>query len=391
MQTNLRGEPEMTADLQVQAYESEAVLYMALELSNAKWRLAFGDGSRQRQVGIAAGAIGELLEQLGKVKAKWAMPADSRVVSCYEAGRDGFWLHRQLAALGIANRVVDAASIEVSRRARRAKTDRLDAQALLEKLIRYEAGERRVWRLVRVPESAWEDRRQLEREREQLLGERTRHRNRLGSKLVAQGIRLRIGQDFVQRLAEVRLFDGSALPAHLKAGLLREFERLQAVQAQLRAVEREIEELIAGVEELQAVRSLRLLTGVGRVGSWVLVTEILGWRDMANRRELASLAGLVPAPYNSGTMVRDQGISKAGNRRVRALMIQLAWLWLRFQPQSKHSRWFQERFGGGGSRQRRIGIVALARRLLIDLWRFVKSGVVPPGARLQVTTAPRAG
>jgi transposase len=356
---------------------------MALELSNAKWRLAFGDGSRQRQVGIAAGAIGELLEQLGKVKAKWEMPADSRVVSCYEAGRDGFWLHRQLSALGIDNRVVDAASIEVSRRARRAKTDRLDAQALLEKLIRYEAGERGVWRLVRVPEPQWEDRRQLEREREQLLGEQTRHRNRLGSKLIAQGIRLRIGQDFVQRLAEVRLFDGSALPVHLTAGLLREFERLQAVQAQLRAVEREIEELIAGVEELKAVRSLRLLTGVGRVGAWVLVTEILGWRDMANRRELASLAGLVPAPYNSGTMVRDQGISKAGNRRVRALMIQLAWLWLRFQPQSKHSRWFQERFGGGGSRQRRIGIVALARRLLIDLWRFVDSGVVPEGARLK--------
>jgi transposase len=374
----------MTTDIQTKAYVSETVLYMAMELSNKQWRLAFGDGTRQRQVVIAAGDVAALGEQIGKAKAKWELSADTPVVSCYEAGRDGFWLHRQLTELGIDNRVVDAASIEVSRRARRAKTDRLDARALLEKLIRYESGERGVWRLVRVPDPQWEDRRQLERERGQLLGEQTRHRNRLASKLVAQGIRLRIDKDFVQHLDEVRLFDGSALPEHLKAGLIREFERLQAVQAQLRAVEREIGELITGAEELQAVRSLMLLTGVGRVGAWVLVMEILGWREMANRRQLASLAGLVPAPYNSGGMVRDQGISKAGNRRVRALMIQLAWLWLRHQPGSKHSRWFQARFGGGSKRQRRIGIVALARRLLIDLWRFVESGVVPEGARLKV-------
>jgi transposase len=374
----------MTADLQTKAYVSESVLYMAMELSNEKWRLAFGDGTRQRQVVIAAGDVAALGEQIDKAKAKWELSADTPVVSCYEAGRDGFWLHRQLTDLGIDNRVVDAASIEVARRARRAKTDRLDARTLLEKLIRYESGERGVWRLVRVPDPVWEDRRQLEREREQLLGEQTRHRNRLAGKLVGQGIRIRIGKDFMQRLEEVKLFDGSALPVHLKAGLLREFERLQAVQAQLRAVEREIEELITGAEELQAVRSLMLLTGVGRVGAWVLVMEILGWREIANRRQLASLAGLVPAPYNSGDMVRDQGISKAGNRRVRALMIQLAWLWLRYQPGSKHSRWFQERFGGGSKRQRRIGIVALARRLLIDLWRFVESGMVPEGARLKV-------
>jgi transposase len=374
----------MSANLQLQAYETKTVLYMAMELSNERWRLAFGDGTHERQVVIAARDVAALGEQIAQAKAKWELSSDSPVVSCYEAGRDGLWLHRQLTELGIDNRVVDAASIEVSRRARRAKTDRLDARALLAKLLRYEGGERSVWRVVRVPDPQWEDRRQLEREREQLLGEQTRHRNRLGSKLVAQGIGIRIDKDFVQRLEEVRLFDGSALPVHLKAGLIREFERLQAVQAQLRAVEHEIGELIAGAEELQAVRSLMLLTGVGRVGAWVLVMEILGWREMANRRQLASLAGLVPSPYNSGGMVRDQGISKAGNRRVRALMIQLAWLWLRYQPGSKHSRWFQERFGGGSKRQRRIGIVALARRLLIDLWRFVESGVVPEGARLKI-------
>jgi len=374
----------MTADLQSQGYETGAVLYMALELSNTKWRLAFGDGSRQRQVGIAAGAIAELLEQLGKVKAKWGMPADTRVMSCYEAGRDGFWLHRQLAELGIDNQVVDAASIEVSRRARRAKTDRLDAQALLEKLMRYAQGERRVWRVVRVPDPQWEDLRQLHRERGQLLKERTRARNRLIGKLVAQGIRLQPDKGFVQRLEEVRLFDGQAVPAHLKAGLVREWERLQVVEGQLRTVEGEIQTLIKDRDALAGVRALMALPGVGWVGAWTLVLEIFGWREIANRRQLASLVGLVPSPYNSGSMARDQGISKAGNRRVRALLIQLAWLWLRYQPQSKHSRWFQERFGGGSKRQRRIGIVGLARRLVVDLWRFLESGLVPEGGRVKV-------
>ena len=374
----------MTADLQSQGYETGAVLYMALELSNTKWRLAFGDGSRQRQVGIAAGAIAELREQLGKVKAKWGMPADTRVMSCYEAGRDGFWLHRQLAELGIDNQVVDAASIEVSRRARRAKTDRLDAQALLEKLMRYAQGERRVWRVVRVPDPQWEDLRQLHRERGQLLKERTRARNRLIGKLVAQGIRLQPDKGFVQRLEEVRLFDGEAVPPHLKAGLVREWERLQVVEGQLRTVEGEIQTLIKDRDALAGVRALMALPGVGWVGAWTLVLEIFGWREIANRRQLASLVGLVPSPYNSGSMARDQGISKAGNRRVRALLIQLAWLWLRYQPQSKHSRWFQERFGGGSKRQRRIGIVGLARRLVVDLWRFLESGLVPEGGRVKV-------
>ena len=374
----------MTADLQLQAYETETVLYMAMELSNEKWRLAFGDGRRQRQVVIGAGDIAALGEQIDKAKGKWNLAADTVVVSCYEAGRDGFWLHRQLSALGIDNRIVDAASIEVSRRARRAKTDRLDARALLEKLIRYQGGERGVWRLVRVPEPHWEDLREVHRERTRLLGERTRHSNRLSSKLVAQGIRIRIGADFVQRLEEVKLFDGTGLGAHLKGGLIREWERLELVQEQLRALESEIASLIEHEQGLVGVRSLMLLCGVGKVGAWTLVLEIFGWRAIANRRELAALVGLVPSPYNSGSMVRDQGISKAGNRRVRALLIQLAWLWLRYQPGSKHSLWFQKRFASGSSRQRRIGIVALARRLVIDLWRFLDSGVVPEGARLKL-------
>ena len=374
----------MTADLREQGYESAVVLYMALELSNTQWRVALGlSGGRSRQVVVAAGDVAQLVEQVAKAKAKWGLAEDTAVISCYEAGRDGFWLHRQLLALGIDNRVVDAGSIEVARRARRAKTDRLDAQALLVKLMRYAGGEKTVWRVVRVPEPGWEDIRQLHREREQLLGERTRHRNRLSSKLVAQGLRLGLSRDFPARLQAARDWAGEPLGEHLKAGLLREWERLELVSRQIRALEQEIRTHMASQEPLRAVRTLMMLTSIGWVGAWTLVVEIFGWRQIANRRELASLAGLVPSPYNSGSMVRDQGISKAGNRRVRALLIQLAWLWLRHQPQSRHSRWFAERFGGGGSRQRRIGIVALARRLLIDLWRFLETGVVPEGARLK--------
>jgi len=374
----------MTASLQVNDSGVGAVLYMAFELSDKKWRLAFGDGRRQRQVVIAAGALEALREQIGQVKEKWALAADTAVVSCYEAGRDGFWLHRQLAAWGIVNHVVDAGSIEVARRARRAKTDRLDAQGLLEKLMRYANGERRVWRVVRVPEPQWEDLRQLHRERDELKKDCNAVRNRITSKLVAQGLRLVPGQDFLERLETLRLFDGRALPEHLKAGLRREYERLQLAQTQLRAVEGGIRALIESADGLEQVRALMQLPGIGWVGAWTLVAELFGWREIRNRRELAALVGLVPVPYNSGTMVREQGISKAGNRRVRALLIQLAWLWLRYQPHSKHSRWFRERFGGGSQRQRRIGIVALARRLVIDLWRFAESGIVPDGTRLKV-------
>jgi transposase len=291
----------MTADLQQQAYEVAPVLYMALELSQKTWRLAFGDGTRYRQVTIAAGDIPALGEQVAKAKAKLGLGSDTAVLSCFEAGRDSFWLHYQLDALGIDNRVVDAASIEVSRRARRAKTDRLDAQALLEKLIRYERGERRVWRVVRVPPPEWEDRRQLHRERDQLLNERTRHRNRLSSKLATQGLDIPIDGRFPERLEEARLFDGRALPEHLRAGLLREWQRLQVLEGQLRALKQEIAALIEAGGPLQGVQALMLLTGIGWVGTWTLVRELFGWREIANRRQLAGLSGLAPAPYSSGT------------------------------------------------------------------------------------------
>jgi transposase len=376
----------MTGNLQVQAYEPEGILYMALELSNSKWRLALSDGQHRRQKSIAAGDLLALDEELAKAKAKWGLES-ARVVSCYEAGRDGCWLHRELERRGIENLVIDASSIEVSRRARRAKTDRLDADGLLSKLIGYWRGDRGVWRVVRVPPPEWEDRRELERERGRLLKERTGHRNRLTSALVRHGLRVAIDGAFRARLEGLVLSDGTPLPERVKRELLRELERLELVEAQLKALMGELKRELAEDEALEPVRRLTLLCGIGPIGAWTLVLELFGWRGIANRRELSSLCGLVPVPYNSGNMVREQGISKAGNRRVRALLIERAWLWLRYQPQSKHSQWFQRRFGGGSRRQRRIGIVALARRLVIDLWRYVEHGVLPEGARLKEVAA----
>ena len=375
----------MTASLEKKAYDAGKVLYMALELSAQRWRIAFSDGSKRRQVTVEANDLAALEEQIRKAKERFGLGEGARVVSCYEAGRDGFWIHRELERRGIENQVVDAASIEVPRRARRAKTDRLDVALLLDKLIRYLQGEHRVWRVVRVPPPEWEDLRNLYRERGSLLSEVSRHRSRIRSHLTRYGVRLKLDSKFLAPLEAARQPNGEPLPEHLVAGVRREWERLSLVKEQLREVSRRMQGLLKDAPMLEPARLLKLVRGIGQIGAWTLVVEVFGWREIGNRRELSSLVGLVPTPYNSGSMVREQGISKAGNRRVRALLIQLAWLWLRHQPQSKHSQWFQERFAGGGARQRRIGIVALARRLLIDLWRLLDKGVVPDGARLQTS------
>ena len=372
----------MSATLPSTGYVTNGALYMALELSDRKWRLGFSNGERRRQSVIEAGAISSLLEQIERAKRKLHLPADAPVRSCYEAGRDGFWLDRQLRAHGVDNCVVDSSSIEVSRRARRAKTDRLDAESLVRLLIRYHGGERRVWSVVRVPTAEEEDRRRMHRERERLLKERTAHRNRLRSLLVAQGVRLEVEAEFLARLERVELWDGGRLPAELKGELEREYQRLRLVEEQLKDLERRRRERLKTAAEGAEcqVRQLKTLKGIGDNGAWTLVMEIFGWRRFNNRRELASLVGVTPMPYQSGESSRDQGISKAGNRRVRTLLIELSWLWLRYQRQSALTRWFEARFAHGGKRLRRIGIVAVARKLLIALWRYLETGALPEGA-----------
>jgi transposase len=307
------------------------------------------------------------------------------VRSCYEAGRDGFWLHRYLSSGGIANVVVDSSSIEVNRRARRAKSDRLDARKLVSMLLRYHTGERRVWSVLHVPTVADEDRRQLHRELRTLQKERTRVTNRVQGLLAAQGVRLPKGPDLKGALATVRLWDGSALPAGLRARLERECQHAQFLRATIGQLERERQRAIAhgSGPALDKVRQLLRLRAIGPTGAWVYVNEFFGWRQFRNRKEVGAAAGLTPTPYQSGDARREQGISKAGSRHIRAVAVEVAWSWLRYQPHSRLSRWYQARFGRGGTRARRVGIVALARKVLIALWRFLEFGVVPEGARLK--------
>jgi transposase len=363
---------------------SAPVLYMALELSNKTWRLALSEGAKRRQVVVPAADLMKLSEAVAKAKERFGMPASARVVSCYEAGRDGFWLHRHLRGVGIENQVVDAASIEVSRRLRHVKTDRLDGERLLVKLIRQHTGERGGWSVVRVPSPEEEDARHLHRELERLKRERLAHRLRIQSLLVTQGVRLTIKSALRLRLGSLALWDGRSLPVELKAELEREAERLALAERQIGALEATRRERLQSprTEAERRIVHLMRLGAIGPGSAWLLVMEFFAWRDFRNRRELAALAGLVGTPYNSGDSERDQGISKAGNRRVRAMIVEIAWLWLRFQPKSSLSQWYQTRFAGGGARMRRIGIVALARRLLISLWRYLEDGVMPEGARL---------
>lgn len=363
------------------------VLLLAFELSARTWKLGFtvGRGQRPRVRQIPAGAVEQVVTEIAAAKARWGLAATTPVRSCYEAGREGFWLHRCLVAHGVANVVVDSSSIEVNRRARRAKTDGLDLAGLLTLLDRHVRGERRVWHVVRVPSVAEEDGRHLHRCRETLQQERTRLINRLHGLLTTQGLRVPLRADFLERLAAAQLWDGSAVPMGLFHRLRRVWTQLTWVTAQVAEVDAERAALVTGASSRWAAR-LQMVKGVGAIGAWCLSTEVFGWRQIRNGRELGALVGLVPAPYQSGETHHDQGITRAGNRHVRRMMVQLAWSWLRYQPTSALSRWYRARFHQS-RRLRRIGIVALARKLLIALWRYGASGLIPEGAELKAAVA----
>ncbi|MEA3111159.1 MAG: transposase [Caballeronia sp.] len=356
-------------------------LYVAFELGEKSWKLSLGNGVRApSRCTVTSGDTAAVLTAIAKAKARCHLAVDAPVRSCYEAGRDGFWLHRWLAAHGITNLVVDPASIEVNRRARRVKTDRLDADKLLSMLMRYYGGERRVWAVARIPTPEQEDERRLHRELGRLRQERTAHSNRIRSLLVLHNLRVeRIGgRAWARWWAEhaAQLWPG------LRAEIERESERLLLVATQIRTLEALQEQQVRdGVQPAIAV--LARLAGIGTGGAWTLVKELFGWRQFHNRREVAGCLGLAPTPYASGTSEVEQGISKAGNKRARWLMVELAWSWLRFQPASQLSLWFNQRFAGGGKRLRRIGIIALARRLAIALWRYLQYGEIPLGATLK--------
>ena len=381
------------AALPVKDSANDGALYMAIEMGEKSWKLLFSNGElkhngqlRVYQRGVEGNDYVALREAVEQAKERFKLGAGASVVSCYEAGQDGFWPHRQLEAQGLVNRVVDSASIEVNRRHRRAKTDKLDVRKLLEMLVRSERGERGVWRVVRVPSVEEEDQRRLHRELERVKNEEKQHRTRIRSLLKLHGVRPAMnpgGRGWGEYLE--RLKEGVAQRGWSE--VVRQSERLALVKSHRRALEAEqkeaIEEVSSEDETLQKIVALALLRGIGSGSAWQLVMEFFGWRHFKNRRQVAGCAGLDPTPYDSGASRREQGISKAGNKRVRWLMVELAWSWLRYQPGSALSQWFQNRYSGGGKRQRRIGIVALARRLLVALWRYVDSGVVPEGAELK--------
>jgi transposase len=377
----------MTATRTYEYSAFEPILYLAFELSDANWKLGFttGTGRRPRQRNIKARDLDALEEEIRRTKKRYEMSEATRVVSCYEAGRDGFWLHRYLVEQEVENLVVDSSSIQVNRRARQAKTDRMDVEKLLSQLIRYRSGERDVWSVVHVPSEEEEDNRQLHRELKTLKKDQTRHINRIKSYLVSQGIRMKVKKNFLKEIEEVRKWDGSPLPESLKARLRREYLRLQLVQEHIRELEQERVKAIRHSESgsVKTVRSLLKLRGIGLNASWLFGMEFFSWRKFNNRKEVGSLSGLVPMPDQSGDSYRERGISKAGNRHIRAMAIEIAWGWLRYQPESELTKWYEKKFGQGSKRIRKIGIVALARKLMIALWRYTETGVIPEGAVLK--------
>jgi transposase len=360
-----------------------------MELSGKSWKIAATDGGQANPTLFSVDQQQrwlrweDFIARIEALKVKWKLPANAPVVVIYEAGQDGFWIARALQARGVQVFVVDPASVPVARHARRRKTDRLDAIKLLEVLRAWLRGERSEVHMVRIPSEEAEAERLLTRQRGLLQKEVLQHRDRMRKLLLLHGCAETVDRGFAERLmaGQVRRGDGRALPQQLWDWLLLECERLDLVQRQLAGLEKTLmQQLPAPVQ--RTIASLAQLRGVGWVGATRLVLELF-WRDFANRRQVGACTGLVPQPYDSGQSHTDQGISKQGNARLRALLIEMAWTWLKYQPDSELAQWFARRTAGDHKRGKRIAIVAVARRLAIDLWRYLKHGVIPAGAQMK--------
>jgi transposase len=361
-------------------------IFISLELSRSTWlitSLSPGGGEKMSKHSVPAGDICVLLARFLELRQKaFARTGKSfPVIVVQEAGLDGFWIHRVLQNEGIESHVVDPASIATSRRRRRAKTDRIDGEALLRALLAYKRGEPRVCAMVKAPAAEEEDRRRLCRERKVLIAERVKHVNRIKGLLFSQGVSgyEPLRRDRRRRLDELRTGDGRPLPKHLKAQISRELDRLELLLEQIKAAEIERDALLAAPASAAMLLDIK---GIGPEFAAILWSEGL-FRHFDNRRQIASFAGLAPTPWRSGSVDREQGVSKAGNPRLRSTLIQLAWLWLRHQPQSVLALWFEERVRRNGGRLKKTTIVALARKLLVALWKYVTAGVVIEGAAMK--------
>jgi transposase len=366
-------------------------IFVSLELSRSTWlitSLSPGGGEKMSKHSVPAGDICGLLARFSELRRKTFVRTGKSfpLIVIQEAGLDGFWVHRLLQNEGIESHVVDPASIATSRRRRRAKTDRIDGEALLRTLLAYKRGEPRVCAMVKAPTPEEEDRRRLCRERKVLTNERVLHVNRIKGLLFSQGLSgfEPLRRDRRQRLDELRTGDGRTLPKHLKAQISRELDRLELLLVQIKAVEAERDALLAAQQVGAPAPAAMLLDikGIGPEFAAVLWSEGL-FRHFDNRRQVASYAGLAPTPWQSGSVAREQGVSKAGNPRLRTTLIQLAWLWLRHQPQSALALWFEERVRRNGGRLKKTTIVALARKLLVALWKYLTAGVIIEGALMK--------
>ncbi|MEZ5788809.1 MAG: IS110 family transposase [Xanthobacteraceae bacterium] len=371
---------------------ADATCFMAIELSKSNWLVGVLTplSAKISLRSIPCGAVDKLMEIVVQTveKVRRVTGRAAQIVSCYEAGYDGFWLHRFLVARGVVNHVIESASLMVNRKARRAKTDRLDAEKLVRVLMAYWRGEPKVCSVVRPPSVEEEDAKRLHRERQFLMKERVQHIGRIKGLLAAHGIYdfRPYGKDWKARLSELETGDGRPLPPRLKAEINRQCQRLALVDAMLKNVDEErdavVEAKTAHPQMVGRIQSLARLRAIGPQIATVLGTEVF-YRDFSNRRCVASYLGLTPSPFQSGDMARTLGITKAGNPRARTAMIELAWLWLRYQPQSELARWFEQRTNGLKGRIRRIAIVAVARKLAIALWRYLQTGIIPAGAELK--------
>ena len=362
-------------------------IFVSLELSRSTWLVtSLSPGAREKMSGhsLDAGDLKGLFDRFADLQRKAAARTGEtyRIIVIQEAGLDAFWIHRALEQEGFESHVVDAASIAVPRRRRRAKTDRIDGETLLRVLMAYKRGEPRVCAMVRPPSVEEEDRRRLGRERQTLLDERVRHVNRIKGLLFAQGVRdyEPLRRDRRARLEDLRTGFGQPLPAHVRAQIARELDRLELLLGQIKAVEAARDAMLAKEEGAAPAATLARLRGIGPEFAATLWLEAF-FRSFGNRRQIAAYAGLAATPWRSGSIHHEQGASKAGNARLRTALIQLAWLWRRHQPQSALTLWFEERLRGGG--RKKTLIVALARKLLVALWKFATAGVVPEGAVLK--------